>query len=252
MIKAIVLAAGKGTRMNSSLPKVVHKVCGAPMVEHVITALFGAGVTDICVVVGYEADTVKTAIEDTMLVKTGNVKITYVTQQEQLGTGHAVKCAADFIGDGGSVLVLCGDTPLIKASTLRNLIEFKKTNGCDVVVLSAVLDDPTGYGRIIRDGDGEFIKNVEHKDATESERASHEVNSGMYIFDSKKLYEALFEINNNNAQGEYYLPDTLEIILKKGGVVDAVAVKDPSEINGVNTPVQLEAAEKIMCERMKK
>lgn len=239
-LKTVILAAGKGTRMKSELPKVVHKVMGKPMVEHVIDAARQAGSSKICLVVGYQADVVKSQVIS---------KAEYVLQEEQLGTGHAVKCAKDFIGETGETLILCGDTPLITGRTLKKLVKSHRENKNAVTVLSAYIDNPTGYGRIIRDRYGRFIKSVEHKDATENEKLSKEINSGMYIFNAKALSGALDELNTNNAQGEYYLPDTLTILKSKGLRVDAMAVSSADEIAGVNTIEQLKEAEVIMKKR---
>lgn len=239
-LKTVILAAGKGTRMKSSLPKVVHKVMGKCMVELVIEAAREAGSGAICLVIGYEGEQVRAAVGEDVI---------YVWQKEQLGTGHAVKCAADFIGEDGDVLILCGDTPLITGKTLKDLYAYHKAEGNAATLLSAMVENADGYGRIIRDKDGRFVKNVEHKDATEKERESKEINSGMYIFSAKDLSEALKEINNDNAQGEYYLPDTLEIIRKKGRKVEAFALENAEEIAGVNTLEQLADAEAVMQKR---
>lgn len=238
-LKAIILAAGKGTRMQSELPKVVHKVLGKTMVEYVIEAAREAGASEICLVVGHKAEVVKEAVGDGVI---------YVEQKEQLGTGHAVKCAKDFIGETGDVLVLCGDTPLIQGKTLKELVDYHRAEGHGVTVLSTILEDATGYGRIIRDK-GAFIKNVEHKDATEEERAVREINSGMYVFQAKALSDSLANLNNDNAQKEYYLPDTLSIIRNAGMDVEAMTINDIDEIRGVNTVEQLKEAEEIMKNR---
>ncbi|MBO5424914.1 MAG: NTP transferase domain-containing protein [Lachnospiraceae bacterium] len=242
MLKSLILAAGKGTRMKSDLPKVVHKCMGNPMVHYVIEASKIAGATDVCVIVGYKADEVKSAI-------TADVK--YAFQTEQLGTGHAVKCAGDFIGQEGDVIILCGDTPLITGDTLTKLYETHTKGGYGVTVLSAILDDATGYGRIVRDSAGEFAKIVEQKDATEEEKLVREINSGMYVFNAKALSEALDMINNDNAAGEYYLTDTIEIIKGMGMKVAAMPLSGSAidEIRGVNTLEQLAEAEEIMKNR---
>ncbi len=242
MLKSLILAAGKGTRMKSDLPKVVHKCMGNPMVHYVIEASKIAGATDVCVIVGYKADEVKSAI-------TADVK--YALQTEQLGTGHAVKCAKDFIGNEGDVIILCGDTPLITGDTLTKLYETHTKGGYGVTVLSAILDDATGYGRIVRDTNGEFAKIVEQKDATEEEKLVKEINSGMYVFNAKALSKALDMITNDNAAGEYYLTDTIEIIKSMGLNVAAMALTGNTidEIRGVNTLEQLAEAEEIMKNR---
>jgi bifunctional UDP-N-acetylglucosamine pyrophosphorylase/glucosamine-1-phosphate N-acetyltransferase len=172
--------------------------------------------------------------------------VSFALQPEQLGTGHAVKCARDFLGNSGETLILFGDTPLITKETLRQLCDYHEKHGNTVTVLSATVDDPTGYGRIIRDGEGRFVKSVEHKDATEKERQSKEINSGMYLFDTAELKLALDLIQPNNAQGEYYLPDTLTIIKEKGLRVDAYALTDTTDITGVNDQIQLAEAAEII------
>jgi bifunctional UDP-N-acetylglucosamine pyrophosphorylase/glucosamine-1-phosphate N-acetyltransferase len=236
--KAVILAAGKGTRMKSDLPKVVHRIEGKCLVDYVIEAARGADVSEVCLVVGYKHELVEKEI--------ANHDVTFVLQPEQLGTGHAVKCAREFLGDTGETLILFGDTPLITAETLRKLAACHEEKKNAVTVLSATVEDPTGYGRIIRDEEGRFVKSVEHKDATEQERASREINSGMYLFDTAQLCQALDQIRPNNAQGEYYLPDTLAIIKEKGLRVDAYALDDATDITGVNDQTQLAEAAEII------
>lgn len=240
-LKAVILAAGKGTRMKSDLPKVVHTVKGKPMVEYAIEAAKDAGADEICLVVGYKSDVVKKSVTS---------KVEYVMQTEQLGTGHAVKCAKDFIGIKGETLILFGDTPLITGKTLKKLVDFHREHNNKVTVLSAMVDDPSGYGRIIRSEDKSFLKSVEHKDASAEELLSKEVNSGMYVFDSKELSAALDELTTNNSQGEYYLPDTLTIIKDKGYLVDAYILEDAQEMTGVNDQDQLKKVEQIVEQRM--
>lgn len=240
-LKAVILAAGKGTRMESDLPKVIHTIEGKCLADYVIDAALGAGVDEVCLVVGYQAGKVKEAI--------AHKEVVYAMQAQQLGTGHAVKCAADFLKEDGETIILFGDTPLITAETLRNLTKHHRENGNTVTVLSAMIDDPTGYGRIIRDENGAFAKSVEHKDATEAERAVKEINSGMYIFNTAELKEALEKLTPNNAQGEYYLPDTLTIIKEKGLKVDAYTLDSPEDITGVNTQQQLAEATNIIRRR---
>lgn len=240
-VKAVILAAGKGTRMKSDLPKVVHTIHGKCLVDYVIDAARGAGAQDICLVVGYKQDVVCNSI--------AHKDVAFALQPEQLGTGHAVKCAREFLGDAGMTMILFGDTPLITAETLSRLAQYHEEHQDAVTVLSALIDDPAGYGRIIRDADGNFIKSVEHKDASEEERESHEINSGMYLFDTKELREALDLLQPNNAQGEYYLPDTLEIIKEKGLRVDAFMLESPEDIAGVNDQEQLAAAADIISQR---
>lgn len=242
-IKAVILAAGKGTRMKSELPKVIHKALGKPMVQYSIDAALEAGASpaDICLVVGHKAEMVKDVVGDS---------VTYVTQEQQLGTGHAVKCAEEFIGNDGLTMILCGDTPLITGKTLKKLIETHEREGNAITVLTAIAEDPTGYGRIIKDNRGKFVKIVEQKDATLEEQRVKEINSGMYIFDSEILSAALDELKNDNVQGEYYLTDTIEIVKTKGlGEVATMVMDDMSELKGVNSPEQLAEAENILRNR---
>lgn len=240
-IKAVILAAGKGTRMKSDLPKVIHKALGKEMVKYSIEAAKQAGAAEICLVVGHKAELVKEVV--------GN-NYAYVLQEQQLGTGHAVKCAIDFIGHDGSTLILCGDTPLITGATLKKLVETHMKEDNAVTVLSTIVDDSTGYGRIVRDDNGQFVKIVEQKDANEEELNIKEINSGMYIFESSALKNSLNLLNNDNAQGEYYLTDTLEIIKNEGfGRVSAMVIGDSDEIKGVNSPDQLKEAEDILSRR---
>ena len=229
-LRAVILAAGKGTRMNSELPKVVHRIEGKCLVDYAIDAAYGAGAKEVCLVVGYKSEVVKESIS--------HKDVAFAMQEEQLGTGHAVKCASNFLTEDGETLILFGDTPLITAETLLRLRNHHKKQGNTVTVLSAMIDDPTGYGRIIRD-----------EDATDAERISHEINSGMYIFDTSELRDALEKITPNNAQGEYYLPDTLTIIKEKGLKVDAFALENPEDITGVNDQVQLATAAEIIRRR---
>lgn len=239
MLKAVILAAGKGTRMKSDKPKVVHQALGKPMVYYSIKAAKDAGAESVCVIVGYKADEVKSCIEE---------EVTFALQKEQLGTGHAVRCAADYIGTEGNVIVLCGDTPLVTGDTLKGPVEEHIRKGNGVTVVSAILDNPFGYGRIIRDERG-LSRIVEEKDAGEQEKLVKEVNSGIYIFQCEALLKALAMISNDNAQGEYYLPDTIELIKDMGLPVDAVSMDDADAIKGVNTLEQLAEAESILQKR---
>jgi bifunctional UDP-N-acetylglucosamine pyrophosphorylase/glucosamine-1-phosphate N-acetyltransferase len=239
-VKAVILAAGKGTRMKSELPKVIHKALGKPMVEYSIEAAKEAGAADedICLVVGHKAELVKETVTE---------NVTFVLQQEQLGTGHAVKCAEAFIGTEGLTMVLCGDTPLITGKTLKKLVDTHVEEGNAITVLTAIAEDPTGYGRIIKDNWGKFVKIVEQKDATEEEQRVDEINSGMYIFNSGILSTALSKLTNDNAQGEYYLTDTIEIVKSEGlGEVTTMVIDDIDEIKGVNSSEQLAEAEEIL------
>lgn len=240
-LRAVILAAGKGTRMKSDLPKVVHTIEEKCLVDYVIEAAGGAGAKEICLVIGYKNEVVKEKIL--------NKEVSYAIQEEQLGTGHAVKCASDFLQGDGETLILCGDTPLITAATLKRLCDYHRQKENAVTVLSAMVEDPTGYGRIIRDTDGTFIKSVEHKDANEEELKSCEINSGMYLFRTRELKSALELLTTDNAQGEYYLPDTLTIIKDRGLRVDAFALESAEEIAGVNDQEQLADAAKVIAGR---
>lgn len=243
-LKAIILAAGEGTRMKSKQPKVLHKLRNKAMVEYVIQAANKCGAKDVCVVVGHKAELVKEA------VKQDNV--CFALQEKQMGTGHAVMQAEDFIEDSQDILILYGDTPLITAETLIKLVEFHRAEKNGVSIVSAIVENPAGYGHIIRDSKGSFVKNVEHKDASEKERMVQEINTGIYCFQGGKLKEALSKLTNNNVQGEYYLPDTLELILQSGSKVNAMQAEDVTEFFGVNSRVQLAEAEALMKRRINK
>ena len=224
------------------MPKVLHKVCGKPLSKWVIDASKAAGADKVCAVVGHKAETVKEVLGDVC---------EFALQAEQKGTGHAVMQAIDVIKNSkGEVVILNGDTPLITAETINKAIEYHKNNGNQATVITAILDDATGYGRIVRDNDGSVLKIVEQKDASEEEKKINEVNSGMYVFDAQSLVYALDKITPNNAQGEYYLTDTLEILLSAGKKIGGYAISDNDEIRGINDRVQLNEAEKIMQKRI--
>ena len=242
MFTSVILAAGMGTRMKSKMPKVLHKVCGKPLSKWVIDASEAAGADKVCAVVGHKAETVKEVLGDVCK---------FALQAEQKGTGHAVMKAIDVIKNSkGEVVILNGDTPLITAETINKAIEYHKNNGNQATVITAILDDATGYGRIVRDNDGSVLKIVEQKDASKEEKKINEVNSGMYVFDAQSLVYALDKITPNNAQGEYYLTDTLEILLSAGKKIGGYAISDNDEIRGINDRVQLNEAEKIMQKRI--
>lgn len=242
MFTSVILAAGMGTRMKSKMPKVLHKVCGKPLSKWVIDASKAAGSDKFCAVVGHKAETVKEVLGDVC---------EFALQAEQKGTGHAVMQAIDVIKNSkGEVVILNGDTPLITAETINKAIEYHKNNGNQATVITAILDDATGYGRIVRDNDGSVLKIVEQKDASEEEKKINEVNSGMYVFDAQSLVYALDKITPNNAQGEYYLTDTLEILLSAGKKIGGYAISDNDEIRGINDRVQLNEAENIMQKRI--
>lgn len=238
---ALVLAAGQGKRIKSDIPKVLHKVCGKEMVNHVIDNMRNANIEDINVIIGKGAELVKKGTEDKNL--------SYSFQDQQLGTGHAVKCAKEFLeGKDGVVAIFAGDAPLTKIETINNLMEEHITKKNSATLLSAYVEDPTGYGRIIRDGD-EVLKIVEHKDCNEEELKVNEMNAGMYCFDIKDLLSSLEELSNDNNQGEYYLTDVIGIFKNKGKRVGAV-VTDYEDTIGVNSRVQLAEAEEILRKRI--
>ncbi len=242
MFSSVILAAGMGTRMKSKMPKVLHKVCGKPLCKWVIDASKEAGAESVCTIVGHKAEMVKEEIGDVC---------EFALQAQQKGTGHAVMQAIDFINNAnGEIVILNGDTPLVTADAIKSAIEYHKSNGNQATVITAILDDATGYGRIVRDSDGGVRKIVEQKDASEEEKKINEVNSGMYVFDSESLAYALTKITPNNAQGEYYLTDTLEILLDAGKKVGGFAIADNDEIRGINDRVQLNEAERIMSRRI--
>lgn len=239
--KTVILAAGHGTRMVSEKPKVLHEVGGKAMLDYVISASEAAGADDTAVIVGYKADIVKAALPE---------NITAIEQKEQLGTGNAVLQALPFFENfNGNVLVLVGDAPLVRKETLEELVKAHEDGGFSATVLTAVFDDPTGYGRIVKNGD-ELIKIVEHKDATDEERGIKEINSGMYCFDAQALKTALQAINSDNVQGEYYLTDTIEILRGMGKKVGSYPTPDVDDIAAVNSKVQLAEIGKIMRRRI--
>lgn len=237
----VILAAGKGTRMKSKLPKVLHKAGGKAMVQHVLDAAIAAGAKRNIIITGFGGDMVRAAVGD---------KAEYAEQREQLGTGHAVMQAENLLADeNGTVMVLCGDTPLLTGDLLKKLYDEHKKAQAKATVLTAIMPDATGYGRIIRKSSGEVLKIVEHKDATAEERQVKEVNSGIYCFETKALFSSLKKVTNDNAQGEYYLPDVLEILQKQGEKIWAVAADDYESTLGINSRLQLAGAEKILRRR---
>ena len=240
-LMAVILAAGKGTRMNSALPKVLHQVGGRPMVEHVIHAACEAGAVRNIVVIGFGAEKVRECLGD---------QAEYALQEQQLGTGHAILQAKNAIGNfSGTILVLCGDTPLLRSETLKMLYQMHCQKKAAATVLTARLSNPTGYGRVIRGAVGQVLRIVEQKDASPVELSCDEVNTGIYCFQTTALFSALDQITCNNQQGEYYLTDVLEILASGGSRVDAVQVDDYQEMLGINSRVQLAEAEKILRNR---
>lgn len=240
---ALILAAGQGKRIKSDIPKVLHKVCGKEMVNHVIDNMRGADIKDVNVIIGKGAEKVKEGTKDR--------NVTYSFQEKQLGTGDAVKSARAFLeGKSGVVLVFTGDAPLTKIETIHRLVNEHIDNNNSATLLSAFVDDPTGYGRIIRDeSTNEVLRIVEHKDCNEVEIKVNEMNAGMYCFNIEDLLESLEKLSNNNSQGEYYLTDVIGILKSKGKKLGAV-VTDFEDTVGVNSRVQLAQAEEILRNRI--
>ena len=239
---AVILAAGKGTRMKSKLYKVLHPVMGRPMVQHVIKQLQQGPLNEIVTVVGFGAEKVAEVVGDDSQL---------VIQEEQLGTGHAVRQAEAMLKDEeGTTIVVCGDTPLISGETYKNLFEYHEAQGAKATVLTAEATNPTGYGRVIRNDAHEVTRIVEQKDASAEEQLVKEINTGTYCFDNKALFKALSEVSNDNAQGEYYLPDVIEILRREGEKVSAFLTPDFSETLGVNDRVALSEAETLMKRRI--
>lgn len=239
---AIVLAAGAGTRMKSKKPKVAHEVLGKPLVRWVVDAAREAGVERVVSVVGYAREQVAPLVE-------GDTEI--VVQEQQNGTAGAVAVCADALADfDGSLVVLSGDCPLISSETIAALVKAREDADAAVVVLSMELENPFGYGRIIRGEDGSVVRIVEQKDATPEEAAVCECNSGFYCFDAKALFAALSKVGSDNAQGEFYLTDVLEICRNEGRVVTALTAQDPTECLGVNSRAQLAQAASVMRDRI--
>ena len=235
-ISAIVLAAGMGTRMKSDLVKVMHRVAGPPMIDWPVAAAFAAGVGRCVLVVGHQQDKVRAHFS-------GRSEVGFAEQREQLGTGHAVRCAMPEVDPGAdTVLVLCGDTPLLKGESLTGMLQAHREAGACVTVMTAVLSDPFGYGRIVKDAAGRVTAITEEKDATEEERRIREVNAGVYCIERSFLEEAVSRLNNDNAQGEYYLTDVVRQAAAKGLPCLSYQVADELEISGVNDRVQLAEA----------
>lgn len=239
---ALILAAGKGKRMKSELPKVLHKVYGKEMVNIIIDTIKRTKVDNINLVIGKGAELVKKATESR--------KVSYSLQEEQLGTGHAVICAKEFLkGKKGTVAILTGDAPLITENTINNMFEFHEGGGYSATILTSIVENPEGYGRIIRNEDSSVKKIVEHKDCSEEELKVNEINSAMYCFDIESLLTSLDKLNNNNAQGEYYLTDVIEILENEGKKVGAISVPF-EETLGVNSRAQLAQISEIMKKRI--
>lgn len=234
----VVLAAGKGERMKSDLPKVLHELHGKPLIAIVLDTLNEVGFDRIVAVIGFKGEQVQQAL--------GDYAIHFAWQKEQLGTGHAVLMTSDLMEDfDGTTLIALGDMPLLTAQSVRRLFEVHESSGAAATCLSAILDDPSGYGRVVREPGSELLAAiVEDKDADEQTKQICEVNTGMFCFDNRLLFDALRQVKNDNSQGEYYLPDTIKILRAKGLAVAVVSAKDPREGLGVNSIDQLEELER--------
>lgn len=238
---ALILAAGEGKRMKSETSKVLHKVCGKEMVNHVIDIMRNAGFEDVNVIVGRSKEQV--------MDKTSSRNVSYSVQEEQLGTGHAVLCAKEFLQDKeGTVAIFTGDAPLVREETVKEMLKSHEEGGYSATLLTSVIENPSGYGRIQRSGN-DVEKIIEHKDCSEEELKLKEINAGMYLFDAKELQEALALLKNDNAQGEYYLTDVIEIMKGKNLKVGAV-ITEFDETRGVNSRAQLAEAEAILRKRI--
>ncbi|MFP4371872.1 MAG: bifunctional UDP-N-acetylglucosamine diphosphorylase/glucosamine-1-phosphate N-acetyltransferase GlmU [Halanaerobium sp.] len=242
---SIILAAGKGTRMKSDKIKVLHPVAGKAIIKHVLNTLDGLN-CKIVNVIGHQKEKVQAELEDL-----DKWDLNYVVQSEQLGTGHAVKQAADYIGNhSGPVLILYGDTPLLRKETVAEFVKKHKNNNSDLTVMTAIFDDPAGYGRIVKNDKGQLISIVEEKDADQKTKKIKEINSGVNCIDSELLKDFLNNMDNDNVQGEFYLTDIIEFAVKKNKKINTYTVQDSDEIIGINTRKQQAEAEKILRNRI--
>ena len=244
--QAIILAAGKGTRMvEGDLPKVVLPVAGRPMVCWVVDACRAAGVERCIVIVGYRGELVRQALADQR-------DCVFVEQTEQLGTGHATQVARPVLGDGDAtdLFVLAGDGPLIRARTLSRLLEVHRRSKAAATLATAVLDDPEGYGRIVRNGDSSFAAIVEQADATADQLKINEVNLSYYCFRSDRLFDALLQVRNDNQKGEYYLTDVPGLLKQQGDRVTVIEAVPPQDVLSINTAQQLAQVDQILCDRL--
>jgi UDP-N-acetylglucosamine diphosphorylase/glucosamine-1-phosphate N-acetyltransferase len=235
----IILAAGQGKRMGSDLAKVLHPVCGDPMLAHAVAAARTAGSQRIVVVVGHQAERVRAQFQE--------ADLRFAEQRQQLGTGHAVLQAREILADyQGTIVILCGDVPLIRPETIRELYGRHRSSGATVTVLTTIPPDPAAYGRVVKDAQGRVLKIVEHRDASPAERRIGEINTGIYCVESGFLFPAVAGLGNRNAQGEYYLTDIVEIARQQGLPVGASLAADPMEVMGINTSEELATACRLM------
>jgi bifunctional UDP-N-acetylglucosamine pyrophosphorylase/glucosamine-1-phosphate N-acetyltransferase len=243
-LAAIILAAGKGKRMLSDLPKVVHAVAGRPIVWWVVQAVRRAGAERVILVIGHGADAVRDVFRD------DDHDIEYVVQAEQKGTGHATLCCEPALhGFDGDVLVLAGDGPLIRAETIDAMHRRHRETGAAATLATSVIDDPTGYGRIVRNDDDRFEAIVEHKNATEAQRAIREVYPSYAVFDAERLFEVLRRLQPDEVSGEYYVTEVPNLLRREGAVVEVVDAVPPEDILSINTPQQLADVDAILTAR---
>jgi len=241
-VAALVLAAGKGTRMYSDLAKVLHPIYGRPMLSYVLGAIEELRLGRVLVAVGHQAESIQEIFAE--------APVEWVLQAEQLGTGHAVLCALPHLGDfAGPVLICCGDTPLLSSKTLRSFISGHVNGDAALSVLSMVLEQPRGYGRIIRNSQGVVSEIVEERDASEQQRNIREVNTGIYCANADLLRTLIPQLKNDNAQGEYYLTDLVEKAVEAGWKVQSIAASNPKEFQGVNSKEELAMAERVIAQR---
>jgi UDP-N-acetylglucosamine diphosphorylase/glucosamine-1-phosphate N-acetyltransferase len=241
---AIILAAGKGTRMNSDLPKVAHPVAGRAMVSWVVDACREAGCERVVVVVGYGQDVVRREL--------ASAGVEFVVQDQQLGTGHAVRCAEPaFEGlKRGEVFVLAGDGPLIRGRTLRTLLDRHRATAAAATLATSVIADPSGYGRIARDEAGRFTAIVEEKNATPAQKAIREVNPSYYCFDASELFASLAKVTRNQASGEYYVTDVPALLMAAGKRVEVIEAVPPEDVLSINTTAQLAEVDRVLRARL--
>lgn len=241
---AIILAAGKSTRMKSDRPKVLHEVCGRPMLGHVLDACAAAGVGRFVVVVGHGKDAVMRMFGD-------HGGITWVEQREQKGTGHAAMVCEGVLGDfEGPTIVMAADMPLVRSETVAGLVEACETTGDAVTLAPSVFEDPTGYGRVVRDGDRRLVGIVEDADCTQAQREVQEVNISYYCFDNRRLFEALHEVTPDNAKGEYYITDAVHILIERGFGAGTTSPVKPEDAMGVNSRSDLATVNAVMQRRI--
>ncbi len=241
MTQAVVLAAGKGTRMQSDLPKVLHRISDKTLLDHVLDTVFDAGISRCVVVVGHEAELVEKTC--------GRPGLKFVLQEPQLGTGHAVQMAIPELDPRGLCLVLAGDVPLLRVETIGRILAAAAQSSAAAIVLTCVVPDAAAYGRILKDESGAVVGIVEARDATAEELLIQEYNTGVFCFRTRELISALENLTPDNSQGEFYLTDTVADLVARGLRVEAVVTEDPHEVVGINTTAELEIAGRLLAER---